>query len=217
TEDDQRILEDLASAFATECDRDRLRVHTAALIEESSHAVADRAPEPMASVAPLLTGVCHELNNPLTSIKSFAELLLLDARSDEDREALEIVQREAHRAARIVSDLRMVARQSAEASMQRELVDLNAAVKRVSDSRMRELRLEAIELELQLDPALPPVRAVRAHLEQAISHLLSHAIESLAAREGVRQILLSTSHGARGVRLTVRDSGRGIPTEHLGR
>lgn len=217
TEEDRALVEDLASAFATECDRDRLRVHTAALIEESSHAVADRAPEPMASVAPLLTGVCHELNNPLTSIKSFAELLLLDARSEEDREALEIVQREAHRAARIVGDLRMVARQSAEASMQRELVDLNGVVKRVVDSRSREIRLEAVHLELQLDPTLPRVRAVRAHLEQAVSHLLSHAIESLTSRQGVRQILLGTSRTPRGVRLTARDNGRGIPAEHLGR
>ena len=217
TEDERRIVEDLAEAFATECDRERLRIHTAALIEESSNAAADRAPEPMASVAPLLTGVCHELNNPLTSIKSFAELLLLDARSEEDREALEIVQREAHRAARIVGDLRMVARQSAEASMQRELVDLNAAVKRVADSRAREIRLEAIHLDLQLDPTLAPVRAVRTHLEQAISHLLSHAIEALATRDGVRQILLGTSPTARGVRLTARDNGRGILPEHLGR
>lgn len=217
SEEERRTIEDLAAAFATECDRDRLQVHTAALIEESSQGSADRAPEPMASVAPLLTGVCHELNNPLTSIKSFAELLLLDDRSEEDREALEIVQREAHRAARIVGDLRMVARQSAEASMQRELVDLNAVVKRVADSRSREIRLEAVHLELQLDPTLPRVRAVRAHLEQAVSHLLSHAIEALASRQGVRQILLATSANVRGVRLTARDNGRGIPADHLGR
>lgn len=116
---ERQVVRDLASTFATECDRDRLRLRTAALIEESASAGC-RDREPAASVAPLLTGACHELNNPLTSIKSFAELLLLDERSDEDREALEIVRREAHRAARIVADLRLVARQCAEAALRRD-------------------------------------------------------------------------------------------------
>src|SRR5690606_18257383 len=72
------------------------------ITDEQAREVQLRRAERFANIAPLLGGVCHELNNPLTAIKSFAELLLLDDRTDEDREALEIVQREAARAARIV-------------------------------------------------------------------------------------------------------------------
>lgn len=90
SEDERCVLRDLAAAVRAACGRDR----------------QGRMAEPVASAVPLLNRICHELKNPLTAIKSFAELLLMDVRSAEDREALEIVQREAHRAARILSDVR---------------------------------------------------------------------------------------------------------------
>lgn len=224
TEDDRSLLRDLGLSFGHACERLSPRSDPRELADSAGSAgELDARPgerrrsDRLASFAPLLRGLCHELNNPLTSIKSFAELLLLDARSEEDREALEIVQREAHRAARIVGDLRMVARQSAETSMSKELVDLNELVRHVLAGRRQELRVERITVLEQLDPDLPSVRAVRPQLEHVVSHLLTNAVASLEGWEGEREIVLSTVASPGGVRFSVRDTGRGLVAEHLGR
>lgn len=217
-EEERALMRDLALVFSREVDRLHCQLQTAgsAPTQDAAEATPSRGGDRLASIAPLLRSLCHELNNPLTSIKSFAELLLLDPRSDEDREALEIVQREAHRAARIVGDLRMVARQSSEAAMAKELVNLNEVVRQVLDGRRQELRVERIALREELARQLPPVHAVRSHLEHVASHLLTHAVKSLEGWEGRREIILTTSASATAVRFSVRDSGRGIVPEHFG-
>ena len=62
-----------------------------------------RRVERLASVGTMIGGVAHELNNPLHAIRNFAEILLFDERSKEDFEALDIIRREADRAAKVVS------------------------------------------------------------------------------------------------------------------
>jgi len=161
--------------------------------------------------------VCHELNNPLTSIKSFAELLLLDTRSPDDKEALEIVQREAHRAARIVSDLRMVARQSQEASMQREPVGIDDVVRRVVQTRGPELSAARVEVRVEHGMGLPRTLAVRSHIEQVVSQLISNAVNAMSGGEGPRVLTIATYRSDHGVSFAVRDTGRGIAPDHLGR
>lgn len=223
-QDERSLLRELAAAFAGECDRERLRERSAELEAEAALAAElrgretqVRVSERICAVAPLLSGVCHELNNPLTSIKSFAELLLLDARSDDDREALEIVQREAHRAARIVSDLRTVARQSQEEALRREFVDLNEVVRSVARGRAREMEAEGIQIRQELTVDLPATPAVRAHIEQVATQLVSNAINAMEGREEARVLTLATTRTERGVCLLVRDTGRGIAPEHLTR
>jgi CheY-like chemotaxis protein len=118
TQTDVALLRDLASAFAGEAERMRLEERAVAIDASVARVTEEHARNaqvwvtgPMSALEPVLSSICHELNNPLTSIKSFAELMLMDRRSTDDREALEIVQREAHRAATIISDLRRMARQ----------------------------------------------------------------------------------------------------------
>jgi PAS domain S-box-containing protein len=183
--------------------------------EERSRDAQFRRVERMASVAPLLSGVCHELNNPLTSIKSFAEFLLLDERSPEDQEALEIVAREAERAARIVSDLRVVARQSQEAASTCSMVDVNEVVAIAIDSRRSTLESEGIEIRLDLKPDLIPAWAVRPQVEQVLAHLLTNAVQAMRDQEQPRCITVSTFPGDLGVVLQVADTGPGIrPEDH---
>lgn len=183
--------------------------------EERAREMQFRRAERMASVAPLLSGVCHELNNPLTSIKSFAELLLLDERSPEDREALEIVQREAHRAAKIVTDLRSVARQRQETGTERSLLDLNEVVRHVLDAQSGELA--ALRVQVDLAAELPSVWAVRLHVEQVVLQLVANAEQAMREQSGPAELTVRTYAGGVGVVLQVEDSGPGIPADHLDR
>lgn len=185
--------------------------------DERSRDAQFRRVERMASVAPLLSGVCHELNNPLTSIKSFAEFLLLDERSPGDQEALEIVAREAERAAKIVSDLRVVARQSQEAASSCAMVNLNEVVEQVVAARRASLSADEIEVRLELDPALRPAWSVRPQIEQVVTHLLTNAIQAMRDSDPPRVVTVSTYPGDLGVVLQIADNGPGIRPEDQNR
>lgn len=180
--------------------------------EERAREMQFRRAERMASVGPLLSGVCHELNNPLTSIKSFAELLLLDERPAEDREAIEIVQREAERAAKIVSDLRLVARQGRGGATDRAEVELNDVVRHVLRLREEGLTAQRVSVQTSLEVWLPPVWAVRAQLEEVLHQLISNAEQAMQAGDP-RTLVVRTRRSGDSVAVTVEDSGCGIPEE----
>lgn len=173
--------------------------------------------ERAASIAPLLGGVCHELNNPLTSIKSFTELLLLDERPADDREALEIVKREAIRAANIVSDLRLVARQTQDDGTSMARVDLNEAVRGAFQTIRHEVEGGDIQVRMELAPTLRPIAGVRQQLERAIEQLLTNAAHALRVIERDRMITVRTYPIELGAALHVEDTGPGIPPGDLDR
>jgi two-component system cell cycle sensor histidine kinase/response regulator CckA len=172
--------------------------------------------EQLATMGTLLSGVAHELNNPLNAIRNFAQLMLLDRRPDEDREALEIVMAEADRAAKIVADLRTIARQTRDDS-DREPVDVNEMVKHVLKLRRYTLGTNNISVVERLAPDLPPVWANRGELEQAVLNVVLNAEEALAGQRGRRTIEIRTRQVPSGVQLQLEDSGPGIPEEHLER
>ncbi|MGH7458313.1 MAG: PAS domain-containing sensor histidine kinase [Longimicrobiaceae bacterium] len=175
-----------------------------------------RRAERLASLGTLLSGVAHELNNPLTSVRSFAQLLLQDERPREDREALEIVQREAGRAARIVADLKLFAGESV--SREEPVnIDLNEVVWYVL--KVRESHLEAREVAVERDLAepLPAVRARRRELEQLLLNLVVNAEHALAEKRGERRLTVRTRSRHGRVRLEVADTGAGIESPNLER
>ena len=186
------------------------------ITDERAREMHVRRAERMASVAPLLSGVCHELNNPLTSIKSFAELLLLDDRPPEDREAMEIVFREAHRAAKIVSDLRLVARQGRGGANERGPVQVNEVVAEVLEQRSVGLESLGIGAEVGLQPDLPEVWAVRGQLQEVLHQLVSNA-EQAMQDAGERRLVIRTRREGRTVALVIEDTGCGIAEEHRDR
>ncbi|HEU0079254.1 MAG TPA: ATP-binding protein, partial [Longimicrobiaceae bacterium] len=176
-----------------------------------------RRAERLASLGTLLGGVAHELNNPLAAIKSFAQLLLLDERPLEDQEALEVIEREAARAAGIVADLRLVARQTERSGGARGPVQLNDVVRGVLEMRRHTLRTHGVEVRAELARDLPPVHADPVEMEQVVLNLVLNAEHSLAGHPGERRLIVRTRPSATGVALRVTDSGPGIPREHLER
>jgi two-component system, NtrC family, sensor kinase len=173
--------------------------------------------ERLAAVGTLIGGVAHELNNPLQSIRGFADLLLESAQNDEDREALTTIAREARRAARIVSELRRVARSSHQETGPREPVDLNDIVRHVMKTQAYSLASANVFISLDLARALPQINADPSRIEQVVLNLVVNAGQALAARDTGRRIIVRTRRTRAGCSLAVYDNGPGIESGHMPR
>ncbi len=171
--------------------------------------------EKMAGLGQLVSGIAHELNNPLTSIMGYSQLLLgrrLTAPQEADGR---LIHQEAERAARIVKNLLLFAR---EARPERRAVNLNEVVERTLSLRNYELRVENIELSQELAQDLPPVMADPAQLQQVLLNLLVNAEQAIRQGEGEGSIRVRTRKTARGrVSFEIIDSGPGIPQEIIPR
>jgi two-component system NtrC family sensor kinase len=168
--------------------------------------------EKLAAVGQLVSGVAHELNNPLTSIAGLSEFLLEQKElGKKDRGHLQVIQEQAERASRIVRNLLTFARKGA---AERVPVDLNDVIRRTLSLTSYDLKLKDIVVERELSGALPDVFGDRHGLQQVVLNLVTNAAHAVAenSRERPRDITVSTWFDGQ-VHLRVADTGPGIPDE----
>lgn len=171
--------------------------------------------EKLAAVGQLVSGVAHELNNPLASVTAFAQLLLLSDPSEPfERGAVEAIDQEARRASKIVSNLLTFARQH---QPERRVADLNQVVEETLELRRYALRNAHVDLETTYDPQLPLTWADPFQLQQVVLNLVTNAEHALASWSGMRTIGVSTSSIGDHLMIRVADTGPGIAPEHLHR
>jgi PAS domain S-box-containing protein len=171
--------------------------------------------EKLAAVGQLVSGVAHELNNPLASVMAFAQLLL--ASPDDvpfDRRAIEAIHQESKRAAKIVSNLLTFARQH---QPERRITDLNRVVDDTLELRRYALRNAQIDVETNFDLDLPLTWADSFQLQQVVLNLLTNAEHALAEWGGLRRVVLSTMQSGRYLVIRISDNGPGVAAEHLNR
>src|SRR3954464_12104814 len=169
----------------------------------------------MASIGQLVSGVAHELNNPLTSIAGLAELLLeRPGNPDLPREHLRVIHDQAERAGRIVRNLLTFARKGGVS--EKTAVDLNDVVTRTSLLITYELQLHGIDLDSELSPEPVTVLGDRYELQQVLLNLVTNAVQAVTALEPGRErrIRLITSRVDGEALLRVWDNGPGVP-KHL--
>src|SRR6267143_99854 len=168
--------------------------------------------EKLAAVGQLVSGVAHELNNPLTSIAGLSEFLLEQKElGKKDRGHLQVIQEQAARASRIVRNLLTFARKGA---AERVPVDLNDVIRRTLSLTSYDLKLKDITVERELSGALPEVFGDRHGLQQVVLNLVTNAAHAVAdnPRERPREITVSTWFDGQ-VHLRVADTGPGIADE----
>ncbi|MEP6744402.1 MAG: ATP-binding protein [Gemmatimonadota bacterium] len=171
--------------------------------------------EKFAAVGQLVSGVAHELNNPLTSIAGLAELLVEQAKTTpEAREHLRVIRDQAERASRIVRNLLTFSRKGAP---ERSRVDLNEVVARTTQLVAYELRIRAITLEEHLAPRPVEVDGDLYELQSVVLNLLTNAIQSVGSTRlpgsGVLRIDTTVSEGD--ARLSVTDNGTGVTDDNV--
>src|SRR3989475_101767 len=170
--------------------------------------------EKLAAVGQLVSGVAHELNNPLTSIAGLSEFLLEQQElGPKDRDHLQVIHEQAERASRIVRNLLTFARKG---PGERARVNLNDVVQRTLLLMSYDLKLKDIRTEKNLGSGMPDVVGDRHALQQVVLNLVTNAAHALAGNEAgrPRTIRINTWFDQR-VRLRVADTGPGIPEEVL--
>jgi two-component system NtrC family sensor kinase len=207
-----RVLRVTAAPFAERAGRVVLLVEdvTEQRIMEAQLIQNDK----MASIGQLVSGVAHELNNPLTSIAGLTELLLeRELHPDVPREHLRVIHDQADRAGRIVRNLLTFARKGV---TEKAPVDLNDVAARTAMLIVYELQLHGIELEQALSTEPVVVLGDRHELQQVLLNLITNAVQAVSGLPpGVpRKITVATSRGDGQAVLRVRDTGPGVASQH---
>ena len=188
-----------------------------------------RRTERLASLGRMLAGVAHELNNPLTAICGFSQLLRKSPLSEDDRSALETIEREGQRAARIVRELLSFARHDGAVRLER--VDAAELMRYLARTQRYTLETHGIHCRVEVPDTPLWVEADRGQLEQIVLNLLVNARqaceevldERLQAAGQTQEpdaappptVTLAASREGDSVVLEVADTGHGIPANEL--
>jgi signal transduction histidine kinase/GAF domain-containing protein len=184
-------------------------VHNAS--EAQRLAEAMHQTEKLAALGELVAGVAHELNNPLTGISTFAQLLLDDALEAEQLESVRTIKRESDRAVGVIRDLLVFARKTGPRHV---AVDVAALARQTLRLRSYALQTAGIVVETAFDPALPTIPGDDQKLQQVLLNLVVNA-EYAMHRAPARRLTVKATHdrtvGA--VVLEVTDTGVGMSAE----
>jgi histidine kinase len=179
----------------------------------------------MATLGEMATGMAHELNQPLSVIKTASSFLIKKVKREEKiqetilRTMAEEIDSHVDRASKIINHLREFGRKS---EVKKEAVQVTEALEKAVDIFSQQLKLREIEVVKDLQPNLPPVLANSNRLEQVFINLLINArdaieekVEKTEDRSTAKKIFLKTSAQLGNVTIEIGDTGMGIPPSVL--
>jgi len=168
--------------------------------------------ERLAAIGVLVSGIAHELNNPLQAISGFSDLLQRDpAMSPQTKADLALVHQESERAGAIIRNLSRFGRQQVSVPVPVSLAEVVSSV-----IELRQRRFAELDIRLERDErATRPAHAVFTELQQVVLNFVINAEHAVRARDtGARRIIIRTRDEDHRVRLEVEDTGDGVPAEH---
>ncbi|HVU23713.1 MAG TPA: ATP-binding protein [Opitutus sp.] len=170
--------------------------------------------EKLSAVGQFVAGVAHELNNPLTSVIGFAELLSSMEANEKNRRHLDLIAKSAHRCHKIVQNLLSFARQHAP---ERKLVAVNTLVDDVLEIMAYDLRTSNVTVKREFTDGLPKLMADPHQVQQVFVNILGNARQAIQAFRRDGEIAVRTRAADGMVRIEFQDNGPGIRAENLSR
>jgi len=168
----------------------------------------------LASIGELSSGIAHELNNPLTSVIGFSDLLLGKKNLPDDvKEDLRVVNREAKRTAGVVRNLLIFARKH---EVEKKPVDIHSIIKLVLELRAYEQRIQNIKVHTRFASSLPEIIADGFQLQQVFLNIIINAEHFMVEEHGRGTLTITTERAGDIIRASFADDGPGIAKENLG-
>jgi signal transduction histidine kinase len=181
---------------------DRLRTTQAQLVQS----------EKLSGIGEFVAGVAHELNNPLTSVMGFSELLKMADSNPQHQRHLDLIHKSALRCQKIVQNLLSFARRH---PPERKLSNINSLVEAAVEFLHYQLRTSNIEVVSTLDPHLPCAMVDPHQLQQVFLNLINNARQAIEGAQPKGCIRIRSESRDQMVRVIIQDNGPGISEENL--
>lgn len=168
--------------------------------------------EQLAALGQMAANVAHQIGTPLNLVSGYVQLLAQEAPAD--TRTLDRLRTIEVQIRKVIDAVRTMLDSSRRPGLQREMVDVAALVEQVCELSRPALHAAQVDVEVKKDAPLPPVQADPVQLELALLNLVSN---SLDAMPGGGRIIITLAPEAEGIRVSVADTGTGIPAEMLSR
>jgi len=168
----------------------------------------------LASIGKLAAGVAHEINNPLTSVLGYSQLLMAEDLPGPIIADLRKIYGEARRAAKIVQDLLLFARKTV---VEKQYWDIMALLERAQEIKSHDFKANQIKVITEVSPDLPRTMADEHQLIQVFLNILANAEQGCLTSHGKGQLLIHATSSLDKIRVSISDDGPGIPPENLNR
>ncbi len=173
--------------------------------------------EKLSAIGELISGIAHELNNPLTGVMGYSQLLQLrEDLDDRAKESLLKINNLALRCQKIVQNLLSFARKQ---KPERILTDINEILEKTVELRSYELQVNNIEINRELDADLPKTIADAHQLQQVFLNVLTNGEQAMLEAHGKGQLTIRTRTNSQQTKILIEvtDDGPGIPERYLTR
>jgi signal transduction histidine kinase/CheY-like chemotaxis protein len=207
--DDERLLTTLANQAA-------IAIENARLVSDLQESLRNLQTtqtqlvqsEKLSAIGQLIAGVAHELNNPLTAVMGYAQLLQMEPGLDEEvARDIGKIYTQSQRASKIVQNLLTFARQN---KAERQTVDVNDVIRRTIELRDYQLRVENIHLRIELAPERLPTLADPSQLQQVLLNLINNAQDAMVDLRHGGNLSVRSQRLGDVVRIELQDDGPGL-------